>query len=142
MQQRMNDNDVAIVTASDARYLPAACCQLVSTAAHLGGAANVQLFLVVCDVSDKDLADARRFFDQRSMPVEIVVPDFVDEIATVPTARWPRAAYLRLYFDRLFDERWRRLVYFDADTRVSSSLAPLLNADLKGQPLGAVHDFI
>src|SRR5262249_39981637 len=35
-----------------------------------------------------------------------------------------------------------RLIYFDADTRVCSSLAPLLNADLQGNPVGAVHDFI
>ena len=133
--------DTAIVTVADARYLPAACCQLVSTAANLGDTANAQLFLVACDVSDEDIVDVHRFFDQRHLSVEIVVPDFVDEISTLAT-RWPRAAYLRLYFDRIFDERWRRVVYFDADTRVSSSLAPLLAADLKGRPIGAVHDFI
>jgi lipopolysaccharide biosynthesis glycosyltransferase len=137
----MNDKDVAIVTASDANYLPAACCQLVSSATHLDGMTNVQLFLVVCDVSDKDLSDARAFFDQRGISVEIVVPDFVDEISTLKT-RWPRAAYLRLYFDRIFDSRWRRVVYFDADTRVSSSLVRLVQADLAGKPVGAVHDFI
>lgn len=137
----MNDADIAIVTVADRRFLPAACCQLVSSADHLGGSSKVQLFIVVCDVTDEDIADVDRFFKKRGMSVEIVAPDFVDQIVTLES-RWPRAAYLRLYFDRIFDRRWQRVVYFDADTRICSPLAPLLTADLRGQPIGAVHDFI
>ena len=137
----MPKKDTAIVSVADRRYLPAACCQLVSTASNLGQAANVQLFLVLCDVTDEDVADADRFFDKRGMSVEIVVPEFVDKITTLET-RWPRAAYLRLYFDWIFDQNWQRIIYFDADTRICSPLAPLLTADLRGQPIGAVHDFI
>ena len=138
----MNDKDVAIVTVSDAKYLPAACCQLASTAEYLTPHDNAQLFLIACDVTVQDLANASRFFKSHRLEIELMVPDFVDEIAVLTTARWPRAAYLRLYFDRIFDSHWRRLVYLDADTRVCSPLSPLLNADLKGRPIGAVHDFI
>ena len=137
----MNDPDVAIVTVSDARYLPAACCQLASTAEYLSPSDNARLFLVVCDVTEEEVAEAQRFFAARDMTVAVIVPDFVDEITPL-AARWPRAAYLRLYFDRIFDERWRRLVYLDADTRVCAPLSPLLNADLRGRPIGAVHDFV
>jgi lipopolysaccharide biosynthesis glycosyltransferase len=138
---RMKDPDTAIVTVSDRRFLPAACCQLVSTAGHLVGVSGVQLFMVVCDVTDDDIADVKNFFSKRALSVEVVVPDFVDQISILET-RWPRAAYLRLYFDLVFDDRWRRIVYFDADTRICSPLAPLLEVDLRGQPIAAVHDFI
>lgn len=136
------DASVAIATVADRRFLPAASCQLVSVARHLDPGRDVQLFLVLCDVSDGDIADAARFFHSHGMSVEIVVPDFVDRMAPPLATRWPRAAYLRLYFDWIFDERWKRIVYFDADTRVRAPLLPLLTADLRGQPIGAVHDFI
>jgi lipopolysaccharide biosynthesis glycosyltransferase len=134
--------NAAIVTVSDHGYLPAACCQLVSVANHLVSADRARLFLVVCDVSADDIANAERFFTQHGMSVEIVLPDFLDEMMPPLQTRWPRAAYLRLYFDRLFNQRWQRVVYFDADTRVCAPLSPLLTADLRGQPIGAVHDFI
>src|SRR4051812_44416671 len=53
---------------------------------------------------------------QRHPSVETVVPHFVDEKSTLAT-RWSWAAYLRLYFDGIFDERWQRVVYFDADVK-------------------------
>lgn len=132
---------IAIVAASDAGYLPAACCQLVSSARHLEDAGVVELFLVCCDVSDEDYAEAERFFASKSVPVKIVRAPFADSIRPIGN-RWPRAAYLRLYFDSVFGADYARLVYFDSDTRVCAPLAPLLAADLKGNPVGAVHDFI
>jgi len=56
--------------------------------------------------------------------------------------RWPRAAYLRLYFDEVFGPEYDRVIYFDADTRVLAPLAPLLDVDLRGNPCAAAHDFI
>jgi lipopolysaccharide biosynthesis glycosyltransferase len=138
----MSDESVAIATVADQRFLPAACCQLASTASHLESDRSAKLFLVLCDVTDEDVFKARRFFATRGMSVEIVVPDFTDKMLTPLKTRWPRAAYLRLYFDWIFDRRWKRVVYLDADTRVCAPLAPLLTADLRGQPIGAVHDFI
>ncbi len=121
--------------------MPAACCQLLSVARHLGEA-SAELFLVVCDVEAHDIAAAEAFFAARSVVARIIHrPEIADQIVPV-TRRWPRAAYLRLYFDQLFDAEYARLVYFDADTRVRADLAPLLGADLRGRPAGAVHDFI
>ena len=76
------------------------------------------------------------------MAVEIIVPKFIGKMLTPLETRWPRAAYLRLYFDWIFDERWKRIVYLDADTKVCAPLWPLLKADLRQQLVVAVHDFI
>ncbi len=136
----MNRN-TAIVVSSDAGFLPAACCQLLSAAQHLPSPDAARLFLVCCDVDDADLVEAERFFAERDVEVEILVPEFAGSIETIES-RWPRAAYLRLYFDVVFGPEFDRLVYFDADTRVRASLEPLLTAELVGKPVGAVHDFI
>lgn len=133
---------IAIATAADRGYLPAACCQLKSTWDHLGVGAGASLHLVLCDVSTADVAEAQRFFDKRGVPVAIVVPSEVIARIKPVNSRWPRAAYLRLYFDQLFGREYDRLVYFDADTRIKVDLAPLLRAPLNGAPVGAVHDFI
>ena len=133
---------IAITTSTDRGYLPAACCQLASVASHLGPDADAELFLVCCDVAPSDVAEARRFFATRGMQVEILQPTDVIERIQVLDTRWPRAAYLRLHFDSLFERRYDRLVYFDADTRVRAPLGPLLGADLRGNPVAAVHDFI
>lgn len=132
----------AIVAATDKGYLPAACCQLASSAAHLPSPAAAELHLIVCDVTDADIDEAKRFFATRSIDAKINHPlDVVDRIKPIGN-RWPRAAYLRLYFDSIFGPDYDRLIYFDADTRVCAPLDPLLSVDLGGEPAGAVHDFI
>jgi len=138
----MSDADIAIVTVADRHFLPAACCQMISTQKHLTSTNSVRLFMVVCDVTEKDISDVDHFFKMQGMTVEVVTPGFVENMLTPLKTRWPRAAYLRLYFDYIFDHRWSRIVYFDADTRVCAPLSPLLTADLHEQPIGAVHDFI
>jgi lipopolysaccharide biosynthesis glycosyltransferase len=133
---------IAIATVSDSRFLPAACCQLVSVASHLPNDGNVSLFLVLVDVTQNDVRDAETFFRKRGIPVSVILPSFIDRMISPIEARWPRAAYLRLYFDWIFDRKWERIVYFDADTLIRAQLVPLLSADLRGKPIGAVHDFI
>ena len=132
----------AIVATSDAGYLPAACCQLASSARHLPAPDAAELHLVLCDVSEADLATAKRFFADREIDVTIHVPERVAAKINPLANRWPRAAYLRLYFDDLFGRDHDRLIYFDADTRVTSPLNPLLTVDLQGRAVAAAHDFI
>lgn len=132
----------AITAATDSGYLPAACCQLKSVADHLPTERDVELFLVCCDVSEADLAAARAFFASKDVPATVIVPDFVEQQVRPINRKWPRAAYLRLYFDMIFDPQFDRLIYFDADTRIMSSVEPLLDLDLKGFPAAAVHDFV
>lgn len=132
----------AIVTVADRWYLPPACCQLISTASHVDAGSEAQLFLILCDVSDEDVKNARCFFEKRELTVEIILANFVDKMPAPLQTRFPTAAYLRLYLDWIFNRRWRRILYLDADTRVCAPLSPLLQANLRGQPIGAVHDFI
>lgn len=138
----MTTPSTAIVTTTDRSYLPPACCQLASVVEHLPNEDAASLNLIACDVSQADIDEARRFFDDRSMAVRIMIPDFVDERVKPINEKWPRAAYLRLYFDMIFDDSVDRIVYFDADTRVLAQLQPLLDVDLDEMPIGAVHDFI
>lgn len=132
---------IAISTATDAGYLPAACCQMKSVFDHLEPGAG-ELFLVCCDVPLDQLKAAEDFFEGRGVPARVIDASEIAAQIRPINQRWPRAAYLRLYFDALFDSGYDRLVYFDADTRVRVPLAPLLNADMKGRPAAAVHDFI
>jgi hypothetical protein len=94
----VEQRNTAIVVCSDAGFLPAACCQLLSTAQHVPGPDAARLFLVCCDVGEADLAEARRFFGARGIDVTLTVPDCAESIEPIET-RWPRAAYLRSYFD-------------------------------------------
>ena len=138
----MNNGSIAIVTATDRGYLPAACCQLKSTWDNLAKPQTISLHLIVCDVSPDDIDEAKRYFALRNMNVNIIHPLNVIERIQPLSTRWPRAAYLRLYFDSLFPDDIDRLIYFDADTRVKSPLEPLLTVPLFDAPVGAVHDFI
>ena len=136
----MNSNTI-IVTSTDRGFLPAACCQLYSAYTHLKDKHDAGLYLVCCDVDDTDLAQARAMFAAREMEVVIIhTPEIAAKIETIKGRRWPRAAYLRLYFDQIFGAEVERLVYLDADTRVMTDLTPLLTVDLHGYPVGAVHD--
>ncbi|SNS94294.1 Lipopolysaccharide biosynthesis protein, LPS:glycosyltransferase [Sphingomonas laterariae] len=138
----MTRRTIAIATTTDHGYFPAACCQLKSVAEHLPPDVDARLHLVCCDVSMDDIDAGERFFRQLDVPVAIIVPEFVERMAQPINRRWPRAAYLRLYFDQLFGAEFDRLVYFDADTRIRAPLDRLFGTDLKGMPVGAVHDFI
>jgi len=131
-----------IATTTDRGYLPAACCQLKSAWEHLDDKETVEFCLAVCDVDAAAVAEARRYFESRGVNARIIECDDIAKQIRPINARWPRAAYLRLHFDQIFDDSVKRLIYFDADTRVCSPLAPLLAAELHGAPIGAVHDFI
>lgn len=132
---------LAIVTASDSRFLPVACCQLLSVAKNLPNREAAQLFLVTFDVATVEIKRAEEFFRRRGLNVCILAPDLDKIVAHPCSEQYPPAVYIRLYFDQIFDSSWGRIIYFDADTRVCAPLGPLLNVDLVGMPLGAVHDY-
>jgi lipopolysaccharide biosynthesis glycosyltransferase len=125
----------AIVTVSDEKYLPAACCTLLSCARAGGVRSN--LFLVADNVSAISIKAACGFLRQHDVPVDVI--DHRSEQAGYRVNGYITfAAYTRLSLDEHFDGRWDRLLYLDADTRVLAPLRPLLHADLCGRVLGAV----
>ena len=127
----------AIVTVTDEKYIPAACCTLLSCAT--AGRVRSNLFLVTDGVSPTSTKAACDFLRQQAVPVDII--DHRSERAAYRVDGYISfAAYTRLYLDKYFDERWDRLLYLDADTRVISPLQPLLNVDLCGRMLGAIEN--
>ena len=131
----------AIVTATDPKYLPAACCALLSCVGD-GVAEEASLFLLAGDVSAEDAKKADSFLKSRGASVEIVVieagrfhPFRIDGYVSAST-------YSRLLLPDFFDNHWDRLLYVDADARVMVPLQPLIEANLRGRPVGAIHDYL
>jgi lipopolysaccharide biosynthesis glycosyltransferase len=132
----------AVVTAADSRYLPAACCALLSCAGEGAVGDDTMLFLLAIGASATELDNARRFFERHSVFADVVgiavgrVQPFRADGYVSP------ATYARLLLCDQFDDRWDRLLFLDADTRVRVPLQPLFDTDLAGSPLGAVHDYV
>lgn len=60
----------------------------------------------------------------------------------LPSSRkWPSVVFCRLFVPHfLRDRNYDRILYLDVDTAVTGSLAPLLETDLEGHPIAAVHE--
>lgn len=132
----------AIVTAADSKYLPAACCALLSCVRDGKAESQASFFLLACGVNARDVEDARSFLKNQGASVEIVAigadrlkPFRIDSYVSAAT-------YSRLVLPEIFDDRWGRLLYLDADTRAMVGVQTLLNANLNGKPIGAVHDYL
>jgi UDP-glucose:(glucosyl)LPS alpha-1,3-glucosyltransferase len=128
---------IAIVTAADEKYLPAACCTLVSCV-H-AGRVSVPLFLIADNISRGEIAAARSFLSDHQVSVSIIERDA--QLTSYRVDKWLSAAtYSKIHLDQYFDKTWDRIFYLDADTRVMSPLTTLLSIDLRGQVLGAVDN--
>ena len=130
------------MTAADSNYLPAACCTLLSCAHDGCAAVNARYFLLAYDISVQEVENARSFLKNRGASVEIIKIQTqrfrgfrVDDSVTAAT-------YSKLLLSEYFDDRWGRLLYLDADTRVMVRLETLLEAKLHGKVVGAVHDYL
>ena len=132
----------AIVTAADSNYLPAACCALLSCIGDGEIEAETKLFVLAFDVSAGAAKTAEAFLRSRGASAEIIVLS-ADHFGKFRVDGYVSAStYSRLLLPEFFDDRWDRLLYIDADMRVMTPLQPLLEADLRGRPVGAVHDYL
>jgi lipopolysaccharide biosynthesis glycosyltransferase len=98
--------------------------------------------MLACDVSAAEAERAEGFLKGRGAPVEII---------KITAERFQRfrvdsyvsaSTYSRLLLPEFFDDRWDRLLYVDADTRIMVPLQSLLDTSLEGKPVGAVHDYL
>ena len=132
----------AIVTATDLKYLPAACCALLSCVGHGEVGARAKFFILACGVSAGEAKNAHDFLIRRGVIAEIITIE-ADHLRSFRMDSYISAAtYSRLLLPHFFDDRWDRLLYLDADVRVMVPLEPLLDTSLRGRPLGAVHDYL
>jgi lipopolysaccharide biosynthesis glycosyltransferase len=104
--------------------------------------AHASLFLIACDISSQDADNARKFLTSRGAEVEIIriKPDRFDKFRI--DGHVSASAYTRLLLPEFFDEGWKRILYVDSDMRVMTPLKQLLEGDLRGKPVGAVHDYM
>jgi len=132
----------ALVTAADAKYLPAACCALLSSKADGEVGAQAELFVLAFDVSATDIRNANAFLGSRGASAEIIAID-ADRFRQFRIDGYVSAStYSRLLLPEFFDDRWDRLLYIDSNMRVMTRLQPLFEANLHGKPVGAVHDYM
>ncbi len=133
-----------IVTSADVNFLPAACCMLISANEALGANKDVTLTLVAVDVSESEAEKANCFLEAhgvRSCVRPVSSAELIDPRLPV-NKRVTKASYVRLALQEIVSPGVDRVLYLDADMRVMSELAPLLEADMRGFPLAAVNDIL
>ncbi len=129
-----------VITCSDTRMLPAACCALLSAKRHIG-LTSVRFFLLAIDIDGDDREQINIFAQRHGFDIEVI--DFVSpSFEGQALGRWPASAVARLYMDEQLPSDIGRLLYLDADTLVVSALDGLFDIDLHGKPLAAVDDFL
>ena len=129
----------AVVVVADEKYLPAACCTVISC--RRAGRVTEPIFVLVNSASDNSIEAARQFLNERGAAAEIIC--FHQDLSGYRNDRWISAASnIRLHLDEVMESTWQRVLYLDADTRVLAPLAPLLQIDLAGRVLGAVDQCI
>lgn len=129
-----------VITCSDTRMVPAACCALLSAKRHVERL-SVRFFLLAIDLDDSSRGQIKTFAQMHGFDIEVV--DFVSpSFERQALGRWPASAIARLYMDEQLPSDIGRLLYLDADTLVVSALDGLFDIDLHGQPLAAVDDFL
>lgn len=130
-----------VVTVADRRFLPAACCTLISARQNLPADANVSLILLAVDVTDEEITQANGFLQLHHIDhcITPVSADMLLSQGLHVDERVTRASYVRLALDKLIDPGAQKVLYLDADTRVMTSLLPLLQTDLKDYTFAAAH---
>jgi len=131
-----------IVTVADRRYMPAACCVLISIRDHLPAWGSVSCLLAGVDIEDHDVETANRFLEQHQVQpcVENFSSNELISDSFHVNERVTKAGYLRLALDTIIPDDIDRVLYLDADTRVLAPLEPLLLNDLEGYQFAAAHD--
>ena len=139
MRQRPDSSVIVIATCADDDYLPLVwpLARSIGLANGLGRAAVLHVFH---PGADHDLA--ARLNGLRVLRLRVEVHRVrMDETGLRRVGGLPPATYLRLHLSDLLPHE-SRVIYLDTDTMAVRSLAPLFDADLRGNPIGAVLDIL
>jgi lipopolysaccharide biosynthesis glycosyltransferase len=129
-----------VVACADARMLAAACCALLSVHDNLK-TVKARLFLLAIDVDESQVINIENFARLHSISIELL-RDSAPNADNASFGRWSRATLARLYLDLNIPSAIDRLLYIDADAVAVSEIDGLFKADLRGNPLGAVDDYL
>ena len=131
-----------IVAATDSKFLPAACCTILSTKHKSEEYFDVERVIFAVDVCDCDLEAASAFLSSHG--IDVTVRSISSEnlgLASFPTDdRIPGAAYIRILLDQFIDDSYDRVLYLDSDTRAYAAIENLFNTDLQGCAIAAAQD--
>lgn len=134
---------VNIAFAADRAYVPHTAAMLRSMFDHADPARRINLFFLLTDVPPLERELLRDLCAERphTTLTEIDVGDAFKHSYRSPSRSPSNATYNRfLLFDLL--PGLERLLYVDVDMIFRGDVARIFDADLEGQPLGAVTDFI
>lgn len=135
-----NASSFGVITCSDGRMLPAACCALLSARRNIARP-DARFLLLAIDVDERGKADIAAFCARHDLRIEIL--DFVSpSFEGQSFGRWPTSAVARLYMDFHVPGEITRLLYLDADTVVAAPLDELFTLDMRGHMIGAVEDYL
>lgn len=130
----------AVVTCSDGKMLPAACCALLSIYNN-EETKSLELILVGIDLAESEVKLAHAFFSDQHITLN-VIPFSLPVHYAARSGKWSSATWARLHLDELLPRDIERLLYVDADTLAVASLAGLFDTNLHDLALGAVDDIV
>ncbi len=129
---------LAIVTCVNEDWLAPACVTLLSAARNLS-TAKAQLLIVVDQLSTHGRRDVAEFEKRHAIKINLHVHQ-PQGFAGLDPHRYTSATFLRLCLPEIIAPDYHRVLYLDSDVLALADIAPLLQSDLKGQPLGAVPE--
>lgn len=127
-----------ILYATDKNYCELCAVSLYSLLSKLNG--KVVIHIIESSLEERK-DDLKKIADQFGckidfIPIEDISRRLVE--AGIPPYRDGYSPYARFFISDYIDEG--RVLYLDCDTLVKEDLSPVINFDLKGNPIGAVID--
>lgn len=132
---------VAIVFASDERYVPYLGVAMTSLVTHVSPERDYHIFILSDNINDEDKVKLSSIKGSRSN-VKIVFMDVNKEVAKIKSLKFPtnenfsEATYFRFFIPDLFQKQ-DKVLYLDADTIITTDVAALFDTDLGDSILGA-----
>jgi lipopolysaccharide biosynthesis glycosyltransferase len=108
----------------------------------LNTAANVEIYVVDCGISDRNREKILRLLKKYKNValIKFATPERVDALEKLPIPQhFSSAVFYRLAIPKIFPEL-ERVIYLDCDTLVDGDISALWNEDLNGRPFGAVEE--
>lgn len=132
-------DSIVIGVMSDRAYLPGVAATVRSLLDHRTDPRPLSVIVFHDGLTLRERMRLRASWRAQKCCVAFLRPDLRPIGPDLPAGRWPRLMYLRLLLPRLLP-RCSRLLFLDADLLVRRDVGELWDADLRGNPLGAVQD--